>query len=138
MRRVCGKLCKGHGGLRVHKRFCQVFDSQELHDLFNNDDDFIKTSSTEDISLEQSTASEHRQTKPGVKLPKTNEELSIATEYFKCTFDLSKEIMDVDYELKSLQDNVYIYFKRAYGTVNNSDDDNTVTFRQRYDHLLKR
>ena len=138
MRCVCGKLCKGHRGLRVHKRFCQVFDSQELHDLFNNDDDFIKTSSTEDISLEQSTASEHRQTKPGVKLPKTNEELSIATEYFKCTFDLSKEIMDVDYELKSLQDNVYIYFKQAYGTVNNSDDDNTVTFRQRYDHLLKR
>ena len=54
-----------------------------------------------DISIEQSTPSEHRQTKPGVKLPKTNEEWSIANEYFKCTFDLSKEITNVDYKLKN-------------------------------------
>ena len=44
----------------------------------------------------------------------------------------------VDYELKTLQENAYNYFKRAYGTFNNSEDDNTATFRKRYDHLSKR
>ena len=136
VRCLCGKL--GTRGLRVDKRFCQVLDSQELHNLFNNDDNFIESSSVENISLKQNTPSEHRQTKPGVKLTKTNEEWSIANEYFKDTFDLSKEITDVDYKLKTLQDNLYNYFKQTYGTVNNSDDDNTVTLRQRYSHLLKR
>ena len=138
VRCLCGKLCKGPRGLRVDKRFCQVFDSQELHNLFNNDDNFIENSSVENISLKQNTPSEHCQTKPGVKLTKTNEQWSIANEYFKDTFDLSKAITDVDYELKTLQDNVYNYFKQTYGTVNNSDDDNTVTLGQRYSHLSKR
>ena len=84
--------------------------------------------STKDINLEQSTPPEHRQTKPVVTFLKTNEEWSIANEYFKCTFGLSKEIRDVDCELKILHDNVYNYFKRIYGTVNNLDDDNTVNF----------
>ena len=47
-------------------------------------------------------------------------------------------MMGVDYELKTLRENAYNYFKRAYGTFNNSDDDNTATFRKRYDHLSKR
>ena len=46
--------------------------------------------------------------------------------------------MNVDYELKTLQDNAYNYFKQTYGTVNNSDDDNTVTFTRRFNHLSKR
>ena len=82
----------------------------------------MENSSTEDINLEQTIPPVHRQTKPVVKLAKTNEELSIANEYFKCTFDLSKEITNIDYELKTLQDNVYNYFKQTYGTVNNSDE----------------
>ena len=44
----------------------------------------------------------------------------------------------VDYKLKTLQENAYNYFKRTYGTFNNSDDDNIATFKQRYDHLSKR
>ena len=48
---------------RAYKRFCQVFDSQELHNLFNNGDNFIENSSADDISLERSTPSEYRQTK---------------------------------------------------------------------------
>ena len=39
--------------------------------------------------------------------------------------------MDVDYELKTLKDNLYDYFKRTYGTVNNSDDDNNFTLIRR-------
>ena len=62
----------------------------------------------------------------------------MTNEHFKGTFDLSKEIKDVDYELKTQQDNVYNYFKRTYGTVNNSGGDNTITLRQRYSHLSKR
>ena len=62
VRCLCGKLYKGHRGLRAHKHFCQVFDSQELHNSFNHDDNFIETSFTEDISLEQSTSSEDLQT----------------------------------------------------------------------------
>ena len=47
---VCGKLCKSHRGLRAHKRFCQVFDSQELHNLFNNGDNFIENSFAEELA----------------------------------------------------------------------------------------
>ena len=49
----------------------------------------MENSSTEDINLEQTIPPVHRQTKPVVKLAKTNEELSIANEYFKCTFDFN-------------------------------------------------
>ena len=52
MRCHYGKLCKGHIGLRATKRFCQVFDSQELKNWFNNDDNCIENSSTKGIKLE--------------------------------------------------------------------------------------
>ena len=58
VRCLCGKLCKGHRGLRAHKRFFHVFDSFYRKFI----DKFIETSSTEDISLEQSNPSEHCQT----------------------------------------------------------------------------
>ena len=48
----CGNLCKGHIGLRGNKHFCQIFDSLELKNLFNNDYNCIENSSTEDITLE--------------------------------------------------------------------------------------
>lgn len=41
----------------------------------------------------------------------------MASDYVKCRFQLSKEIRDIDYELKTLQDNVYNCFKQTYGTV---------------------
>lgn len=117
----------GHRGLRARKLFYQVFDSQEVQNLYNNFHNFIENFSTEDISLEQSITPEHRQNKPEFKLPNTNEECSTANEYLKGTFNLSKDIMGVYYELNTLQDNVYNCFKRTYGTVTNSYD----TFRQR-------
>ena len=97
-----------------------------------------KTPPQRTLNQKQITSPEHHQTKSGLKLSKTNEEWSIANEYFKCTFDLSKEMMDVDYKLKILQENAYNYFKQTYGTVNNSDDDNSTTFRKRCDYLSKR
>ena len=82
------------------------------------------------LNQKQSTYPERHQTKPGLKLSKTNEECPIANEYSKCIFDLSKKIMDVNYKQKILQDNAYNYFKQTYGTVNNSDDDNTATLEK--------
>ena len=69
----CGNLCNGDIGLRANKCFCQVFHSQE--NLFSNDYNCIQNSSTANsLTSKQSTPQEHHQTKPGVKLSKTNEE----------------------------------------------------------------
>ena len=77
--------------------------------------------------------------KPGIKLPKSPIELSRANDHFKEPLNTYSEITDIDYEIKSLQDEIYSYFETTYGSQNTVGEQIGFSeFQGKYNHLSRR
>ena len=60
------------------------------------------------------------QTKPGVCLPKTDDQWTMANDFFKSFFiniDFDSDIIDANAVVKLINDSIYNYLKENYGTV---------------------
>ena len=60
------------------------------------------------------------QTKPGVYLPKRDDQCKITNDFFKSIFlniDFDPDIIDVNAVVKVMKDSICNYFKENYGTV---------------------
>ena len=125
---VCGRKCAGRRGLRAHERSCPVLKS-------------LMKSST-DQATQPSAAAAHPpaqadddittsprppptfQVKPGLKLPKTNDQWTEANLFFKLHLSsyLSKPFANLDADVSKIQDEVYEYFATTWGTVTAEND----------------
>ena len=62
--------------------------------------------------------SEKRESKSGLKLPKTDNHWNIANSYFKSTFPVSSiDTEDLNATIKCMNETIYNYFKDNYDTV---------------------
>jgi Reverse transcriptase (RNA-dependent DNA polymerase)/zinc-binding in reverse transcriptase len=127
---VCGRKCVGRRGLKAHERSCAVLKSimkrsadQATQQASSHSTDSVNHPSTEardDPLVAPPTFS----VKPGLKLPKTNDQWTEANLYFKIRFAsyLSKQIVDLNSEVSNIQDEVYNYFATTWGTRLAADD----------------
>ena len=133
----CGKKCKGLKGLRAHRRFCLVGSIPDLNTLFALDD--LTQRREMPCSHDETDLPDKKNIKPGIKLPKSPIELSRANDHFKESLNTYSEITDIDYEIKSLQDEIYSYFETTYGSHNTVGDQIGFSeFQGKYNHLSRR
>ena len=78
----CGKVCKGIRGLKTHQRHCRVIVG--LHaNLYK---ELVKEiASNEDIVEQQSADPGGVKIKPGMRIPKSDNDWQIANEYFRAS-----------------------------------------------------
>jgi len=115
---ICGKVCKGLRGLRGHQRSCRSIKhmSEEL-----SEDDI--QNATGNVACSSTLLDENPVVKPGIKLPKTQQEWEMANTYLQSkltTIDVSR--MGVTYALDELNKVTYEYFRETYGCINNEDE----------------
>ena len=114
---ICGKVCKGLRGLRGHQRSCRSI--KHMSDELSRDD---MQNVTGNVVRSSTLLDENPVVKPGIKLPKTQQEWELANTYLQSklsTIDVSE--MGVTYALDELNKVTYEYFRETCGLVNNKD-----------------
>jgi len=127
---TCGKVCRGKRGYVSHTRTCRAFRdlvngkdhrASNVTSTINSDAELpstTKSQSTTNSSNKPATRpSEH--TLPGLKLPKTVSDWSLANSYFHLNFaDLLQDdrVIDPEVDIARFQESIYGYFSREYGT----------------------
>ena len=81
---ICGKVCKGLRGLRGHQRSCRSI--KPMSDEISVEDTIQDRSGN--VACNSTFLDENPNIKPGIKLPKTNEEWELANTYFKSQLNL--------------------------------------------------
>ena len=122
----CGKSCKGLKGLKMHQRRCRILEGLSEDQLGSENSNFDAKSSLDDnheVNHVDSTFVDYGatvQTKPGVCLPKTDDQWTMANDFFKSIFvniDFDSEIIDVNAVVKLMNDSIYNYFNEKYRKV---------------------
>ena len=116
---VCGKECKGMKGLKMHQRRCRNMDNTEFSQPPRFEYSNIDTREAdierqqEEITVESLNISE---IKPGIKLPKSNEQWIEAKAYFRSIFSHIKlQPESLDEPINFMNDSIYDFFKFNYG-----------------------
>ena len=124
----CGKRCKGLRGLKMHQRSCQVLYGlgKELEDCF--EETFENPAEDEKLVDE---INEIPNTKPGVKLPKHENQWNLANDCFKMILPAS-DIASEGSQASIIKMNsaIYDYFGSNFGTFSNKDPD--ASYRDKY------
>ena len=122
----CGKICKGIRGLKMHQRRCRI--TVGLHgDTFEYLEEEIADNGlngSEDQSISDLNHLQSLQLsgfKPGIRLPKSEQQWSMANEFFKASLpmkDLSESTMPtVGPAIEHFYDIIYNYFKETCGVL---------------------
>ena len=115
---ICGKVCKGLRGLRGHQRSCRSI--KHMSDEISVEDTIQDR--TGNVACNSTFLDENPNIKPGIKLPKTNEEWELANTYFKSQLNLIDiNTMGVSHALIELNNVTYDYFKETYGLFNSEN-----------------
>jgi Reverse transcriptase (RNA-dependent DNA polymerase)/zinc-binding in reverse transcriptase len=134
---VCGRKCVGRRGLKAHERSCAVLKS--IMKRSADQDTQQASSGSADTADYQPTAAgdDQRQpvipptftVKPGLKLPKTDDQWTEANLYFKLRFAsyLFKPIADLNSDVLNIQNEVYNYFANTWGTLHAAEDSDFAT-----------
>ena len=113
----CGKVCKGIRGLKTHQRRCRVIVGlrgnlyEELVEEIASDEDIVEKQPTDPGGVE---------IKPGVRLPKSDNEWQIANDYFRAHLGGVKiDSQNIESVVENLNTEIYNYFKSTCGLVRN-------------------
>ena len=121
----CGRTCKGRRGLKAHQRSCGFFKSLIRGGLLDPSTDSLQPtahpSSPGDPDNLPPAASVPNigPIKPGLKLPKTQNQWAEANSYFHAQFApyLASQSLDTNSIVSEAQDTVYNYFAATCGTI---------------------
>ena len=113
----CGKVCKGLRGLKMHQRNCRVikdladetyeFVQDDLIGSYNNDD------SSENLNYDISSLLPN--IKPGVKLPKSDDQWKAANLHFMVSLPICEiNWSNTNDAMKLMNSTVYNYFKETF------------------------
>ena len=132
----CGKECKGVRGLKMHQRRCCVIekmdDDQRSEFEFLNYDVSGESTNEQEVDVDKLAAV---QLKPGMKLPRSQDEWTSANEVFKAVFGTIKlHQTSIDSTIEFMNNTIYDYFTTRYGTVNSNNHNNP--FCGKYNHLI--
>ena len=111
----CGKVCKNMRGLKLHQRSCRItkdFDDTELFEEI-----FEDSNSDEDLNNDI-LLTDFFDLKPGVRLPKTEDQWKLANIYFQSTFsNLTFRPESIDANITFMNTTIYNYFRDTYGII---------------------
>ena len=128
----CGKECKGMKGLKMHQRRCRVISG------FQSDDTFEQVSEEtldNEIILADISLNEYFELKPGVCLPRSNEEWTVANDYFKYFFTINPmDLSSIDQSIQSMNQAIYNYFRDTCGFVEEVNEELAAKYQ---DHATK-
>jgi len=114
----CGKMCKGIRGLKMHQRTCRVvkdlteetfeFVEENLTGSYNNDN------YNED--MDSSITNSIPDVKPGVKLPKSDDQWNAANLFFMVSLPISGlHSSSIDDSIDLMNSTIYNYFYDNFG-----------------------
>ena len=111
----CGKVCKGIRGLKTHQRRCRAIVG--LHgNLYEELEEDV--ASNEDIVEQQPTEPGGVEIKPGIRLPKSDNEWQTANEYFRAHLGgVEIDSQNIESVVENLNTKIYNYFERTCGLV---------------------
>ena len=123
----CGKVCKGRRGLKMHQRSCRLIHDMdtELHQdiVDQNDLDLSDVNEVERGNINENITTvfsdEIPVLKKGIRLPKSDSEWVTANEYFKFSLQPITS-QDLNASIQQLNKNVYEYFAKNFGFINNN------------------
>ena len=138
----CGKECKGVKGLKMHQRRCRVNENMD----FDQPPDFENSNigscdvanDNQEVAIEnQEVAIESLQTlkvKPGVKLPRSNDNWSEANNFFKSILSTLEVTADsVNEAIQFMNNTIYDFFKDNYGIIESVNQANGLFHK--YNHI---
>ena len=98
---------------------------------FLNDDVYTESTNEQMIDIDQLASV---RIKPGVRLPRSQDEWTAANDFFKTVFgNLHLNQTSMDSTIEFMNSTIYDYFANLYGTVNSTNHANT--FCTKYKHL---
>ena len=114
----CGKICKGIRGLKMHHRTCRV-----VKDLTDETFEFVKENLTgsynNDIyneDLDNNITNSIPDVKPGVKLPKSDDQWKDANLFFMVSLPISGlHSLSIDNSIDLMNSTIYNYFHENFG-----------------------
>ena len=111
----CGKVCNGIRGLKTHQRCCRVIVGGNLYEELVEE-----IAPNEDIVEQEPTDSFGVEIKPGIRLPKSDNEWQITTEYFRAHLGgVEIDSQNIDSVVENLNTEIYNYLKSTCGLVRN-------------------
>ena len=122
----CGKECKGVKGLKMHQRCCRVIermgeDQRSEFDILNND---VSGESNNEHDIDVNKLP-NVQIKPGMKLPRSQDEGTAANEFFKTVLGhVQFNQTSIDFTIEFMNNTIYDYCTNLYGTVNSTNHTN--------------
>ena len=129
---VSSKTYRQFSLVRIHQRNCRVvkgFNDEQLFEVVN-DADLENNVSHAEIPLE-----EHFDIKPGIRLPRSNQEWLLANKYFHSTFsNISVNASTVDPVIQLMNKTIYDYFKDTCGTSECCNED----LKEKYANLTSK
>ena len=131
----CGKEFKGVKGLKMHQRRCRVIEKMDEDPRsefeFLNDDVYTESTNEQMTDIDQLA---NVRIKPGVRLPRSQDEWTAANDFFKTVFgNFHLNQTSIDSTIEFMNSTIHDYFANLYGTVNSTNHANT--FCNKYKHL---
>ena len=138
----CGKICKGHRGLKMHQRSCQVINRlnnklcEDLEEKIQENNTELSTDNDVNTNLNIVENKKVRVLKKGINLPKKDWEWATANDYFKSALFLNGPIesQDLNTSIQTLNDTIYNYFANNFGYTETVPDENVII---KYKNLSK-
>ena len=129
----CGKLCNGLRGLKMHQRSCRVIKSL-------TDETFEELEETENIDTGQELASVDFDSmptiKPGIKLPKSDDQWKTTNAYFAASLPISEiDHSNISVQIAAMNSTIYNYFHDNFGTL---EDTITLGLFAKYNDMSKK
>ena len=114
----CGKMCKGIRGLKMHQRTCRV-----VKDLTDETFDFVEENLTGSYNndnynedMDSSITNSIPDVKPGVKLPKSDDQWNAANLFFMVSLPISGlHSSSIDDSIDLMNSTIYNYFYDNFG-----------------------
>ena len=131
----CGKICKGHRGLKMHQRSCQVIHGlnnelcENLEENMENNDTEISTDDEVNTNSNMVDSEAFPMLKKGVNLPKKDSEWATpANDLFISALFLNGPITshDLSTSIQSLNDTIYNYFATNFGYTETVPEENVI------------
>ena len=121
---VCGKTCKGRRGLAAHQRSCKVLFTRSwgIPSAAINSTPEGERPEDQIVSLptvaEQCSSDSSFISLPGIKLPKSSTDWSLANTYFHAHLNELPDVSNLSQYVPALQSMIYNYFKSNFGLSN--------------------